>query len=299
MAGSPVRLALAVKTSPHVELQRIVRALAERKRGGRRGGHHGDGVDLPESGVVVAPDERPHLLCLQIVGVVVGVVVAGAEGVGPEHDPALDLVAESVAASTVVHPCQRRVALVEGRAVGVAHPGVARQVRAGPARRCSRSEPRTRRAAAGRPRWSRPCRAGSRWPPRTRRRRPHRRRSPESCTRGDGAARRGYARGGRRWWWTHGLPPVGKRCAGGDVSALTAAAPIDAQVAAASEAAPAKPWTGPRPPSSSPARRPFARCRSRLVNSGGSGGSGRGLGRSGVSLTVMIPFVRKSLSPRS
>ena len=33
-------------------------------------------------------------------------------------------------------------------------------------------------------------------------------------------------------WWTHGLPPVGKRCAGDDVSALTAAAPIDAQVLA-------------------------------------------------------------------
>ena len=48
-------------------------------------------------------------------------------------------------------------------------------------------------------------------------------------------------------WWTHGLPPIEKRCAGGDVSALTAA----------SEAAPAKPWTGPRPPSSSP-RRPVA-----------------------------------------
>ena len=38
-------------------------------------------------------------------------------------------------------------------------------------------------------------------------------------------------------WRTHGLPPIGKRCAGGDVSALPPA----------SEAAPAKPWTGPRP----------------------------------------------------
>ena len=34
------------------------------------------------------------------------------------------------------------------------------------------------------------------------------------------------------WWQTHGLPLAGKRCAGGDVSALTASAPIGRMLAA-------------------------------------------------------------------
>ncbi len=41
--------------------------------------------------VEVGLDERPHLLGLEVVGV----VVAGREGVRAEHDPALDLGAEA------------------------------------------------------------------------------------------------------------------------------------------------------------------------------------------------------------
>ena len=65
------------------------------------------------------------------------------------------------------------------------------------------------------------------------------------CSPGGSSTRAGAAGRGRRPGHPHGLPPIGQRCAGGDVSALTAS----------SEAAPAKPWTKPRPPSSSPRRR--------------------------------------------
>ncbi len=59
------------------------------------------------------------------------------------------------------------------------------------------------------------------------------------------------------------------------------AGPCGSGRAAASEAAPAKPWTGPRPPSSSPARRPFCALPQPVGYSGGSGGSARGLSRLG------------------
>ena len=81
-----------------IHLQRIVDALAEPERR-RRARRHRDHVDRGEGRVVVAADQRAHLLRLQVVGV----VVAGAQHVGAEHDPPLDLGAEPRAARPLVH----------------------------------------------------------------------------------------------------------------------------------------------------------------------------------------------------
>ena len=53
-----------------VHLQRVGRLLAEPERGRGRGGH-GHDVALAERALEVAPDQRPHLLRAQVVGVVV------------------------------------------------------------------------------------------------------------------------------------------------------------------------------------------------------------------------------------
>ena len=61
---------------------------------------------LGERRVEVLPDQRPHLLGLAVVGV----VVAGRERVGAEHDPALDLGAEALGracARTSRRSCRR------------------------------------------------------------------------------------------------------------------------------------------------------------------------------------------------
>ena len=72
---------------------------------------------------VVAAHERADLLRLQVVGV----VVAGAQHVGAEHDPALDLRAEALASGLLVHLLEIPRAF---GAEAVAHAVVAREVRA-------------------------------------------------------------------------------------------------------------------------------------------------------------------------
>ena len=97
--------------------------------------------------VEVALDQRADLLGLQVVGV----VVAGRERVGAEHDPALHLARRSrCRASQVVGEDVRRR---RRDVAAVADAVVAREVRASPrpARRCSRWRGRSR-CAAGRPR---------------------------------------------------------------------------------------------------------------------------------------------------
>ena len=81
-----------------VHLQRVVDLLARAEGdGGRdRAGHH---VAPLEGPVEVAADQRADLLGLQVVGV----VVAGRERVGPEHDAPLDLGAEALVAGLAVH----------------------------------------------------------------------------------------------------------------------------------------------------------------------------------------------------
>ena len=74
-----------------------------------------------ERDLVVAADERAHLLGLQVVRV----VVARAEHVGAEQDPALDLGPEPGVARAIVHVAERRRI---GRAIAIPHPVVAREV---------------------------------------------------------------------------------------------------------------------------------------------------------------------------
>src|SRR5699024_4486286 len=77
----------------HVHRGGVVDLLAEAEGDGGRGGR-GEHGDLLEGGSEVALHERAHLLR----AAVVGVVVAGREGVGAQQDAALDLVAEAGAA---------------------------------------------------------------------------------------------------------------------------------------------------------------------------------------------------------
>ena len=75
-----------------------------------------------ERRVEVAPDQRAHLLRLAVVGV----VVAGRQRVGAEHDPPLDLGAEARRAGAPVHLDDRVARRLEPQAV--AHAVVAGQV---------------------------------------------------------------------------------------------------------------------------------------------------------------------------
>ena len=106
----------------HVHRQRVGGARAGLEGDRRRGGR-GDQVDVGEGRGEVAAHQRAHLLG----AAVVGVVVAGRERVGADHDAPLDLGAEALAARALVHVEQ--VGRV-GAAVAVAHAVEARQVRA-------------------------------------------------------------------------------------------------------------------------------------------------------------------------
>jgi hypothetical protein len=90
-----------------------------------RGRRHraGDHIHLLEGALEVLFDQRAHLLRLEIVGV----VVAGAERVGAQHDAPLDLRAKAFAARA------RKFSNMVWRAgaVAKAHAVVARQVGAG------------------------------------------------------------------------------------------------------------------------------------------------------------------------
>ena len=85
-----------------VHLQRIAHALAEAKRRDRRGRRHDD-VALGERRREVVRDLAPHAQRLAVVGV----VVAGAQHVGAEHDAALGLGAEALAARARVQLVER------------------------------------------------------------------------------------------------------------------------------------------------------------------------------------------------
>ena len=106
-----------------VHRERILRLLAQLE-GDRRRGRADDQVEALEQRRVLAGDDRAHLLRLAVEGV----VVAGRERVGADHDPALGLVAEALVAGALVHLDQ---ALRVLGAVAVADAVVAGQVRGG------------------------------------------------------------------------------------------------------------------------------------------------------------------------
>ena len=81
-----------------VHRERVLRLLAELEGDGRRGRTDED-VELLEGGCVLLRDHGANPLRLTVVGV----VVAGRERVGAEHDPALRLVAEAGVARLLVH----------------------------------------------------------------------------------------------------------------------------------------------------------------------------------------------------
>ena len=110
-----------------VHRDRVGQPVAEPERDRRRG-RRDEGIEaLRPQRVEVALDQRPDLLRLEVVGV----VVAGRQGVRPEHDPALDLGPEAPAAGREV--VGQDVAVAEPRPV--ADPVVAGQVRRGLGRR--------------------------------------------------------------------------------------------------------------------------------------------------------------------
>ena len=104
-------------------MQRVVGLLAQLEGGRGRGRSH-QRVHLLEGADEVLIEQRAHFLRLQVVGL----VVTGAEHVGAEHDAPLDFRPEARAARGVVHRLQT---VGPGRAKGVAHTVVARQVGAG------------------------------------------------------------------------------------------------------------------------------------------------------------------------
>ena len=123
MPGSPAMLTGSVQASARY----IATGSASRAPNGQATyglvGATSASIPLPEDGVEVALDERPHLLRLQVVGV----VVAGREGVRAEHDPPLHLGPEAAAARGEV--VREHVAVAHG--VPVADAVVAGEVGAG------------------------------------------------------------------------------------------------------------------------------------------------------------------------
>src|SRR5690606_10954084 len=90
----------------HVHRGGVVDLLAEAEGDGGRG-RRGEHVDLLEGSGEVALDEGADLLG----AAVVGVVVAGREGIGAQQDAALDLVAEAGAAGRLHDVLRSGVAL--------------------------------------------------------------------------------------------------------------------------------------------------------------------------------------------
>ena len=105
-----------------IHRHRIVDLLAQLERRERRHRRH-DRVHLLERLRVIARHQRPHLLRLQIIRV----VVARAQHVGPQHDPPLALRAEPFVARLAIHLLQRARGLGAAR---IAHAVIARQIRA-------------------------------------------------------------------------------------------------------------------------------------------------------------------------
>ena len=112
-----------------VHRDRVVGSLADREGDGRRRRRDQD-VDLRVRRLEVAPDQRAHLLRLSVVGV----VVAGRQRVGAEHDAPLDLGAEPCGPRHGHHLLDAVLAVVAGTQA-VAHAVEARQVARALARR--------------------------------------------------------------------------------------------------------------------------------------------------------------------
>ena len=122
IAGTPARLAGIVKTSDrYIASGSSARSPMPERRGGRRRRHQH--VEVRERSLVVADDERPDLLRLPVIGV----VVAGRQRVRAEHDPSLDLGPEPLAARGRHHG--DRVGVGTLGAEAVAHAVVAGEVR--------------------------------------------------------------------------------------------------------------------------------------------------------------------------
>ena len=81
-----------------VHRDRVAGLGAELEGGGRRGRTDHD-VHLGKGPGEIARDQLPHFLRLEVIRV----VVPGGQHVGAGHDPALDLVAEALAARALVH----------------------------------------------------------------------------------------------------------------------------------------------------------------------------------------------------
>ena len=148
-AGSPARFALTVKTSArYICSGSDVRSPS--LNGGRRARRHRDDVHALEGPVVVAQDQRPHLLRLHVVRV----VVARAQHVRAEHDAPLDLGAEALLARPRVHRAQLALRVAEARSAR---------------RRSAPGSSSLRRSPRGSRRGWRTSRAAARCPPASRR----------------------------------------------------------------------------------------------------------------------------------
>ena len=120
-AGAPVRFAAIVKMSFRYILHRVVAVGADPERGRGRGRAR-DQVALLIGAAKIVGDEPPHLLRLEVIGVVVAV----RQHVGADEDPPLHLGAEALGARLLVHVGQVGVG---GGAVAVPDAVEARQVR--------------------------------------------------------------------------------------------------------------------------------------------------------------------------
>src|SRR5690606_37472829 len=103
-----------------VQVHRIIDIFAHRK-GWRRGGGTDDHVHSVEFRHEIILDHPTDLLRLQVVGI----VIAGGQGVGAHHDTALYLVAEALGAGAQVQVVEVRGVLA---AVAEAHAVETRQV---------------------------------------------------------------------------------------------------------------------------------------------------------------------------
>ena len=98
MAGWPARLDGMVHTSLRYMVRGSAGLGAQLERG-RRGGRRQQNVEVLVGGVEVPDDQGANLLGLAVVGV----VVPGGQGVGPEHDAPFDLGPEAGGPGAEVH----------------------------------------------------------------------------------------------------------------------------------------------------------------------------------------------------